>query len=283
MKVLRAIGAFFARIGRWIRDTAWVQPLLIVGGIFAIIFSIPYITKGVQSWFKEGDPVEKYYQKYALSFDGVEDEEKKDSEVDRLFQYMEDIDEANGDVSKLNKDDVKKFGEKFFLCFVQENCDGCASGFPGFETLQKNWNKKGLDIDDDNGFRIHTIYIDTVDDDVDSDNLFNDFILNRYAKIFEEVIQVAQESNYCINQDGSTSTYYSLAGNMLEEGKFNSPTTFLVEANPAEPVNWEYGVNEVLFDYSPKEGQGDGKFARAATLCDAWNHKGIFSDEYQKQ
>ena len=40
MVVLRAIGNFFARIGRWIRDTAWVQPLLIVGGIFAIIFSM---------------------------------------------------------------------------------------------------------------------------------------------------------------------------------------------------------------------------------------------------
>ena len=55
MKVLRAIGRFFARIGRWIRDTAWIQPLLIVGGIFGIIFSIPYITNWVKSWFAEGN------------------------------------------------------------------------------------------------------------------------------------------------------------------------------------------------------------------------------------
>ena len=136
---------------------------------------------------------------------------------------------------------------------------------------------------DENKFKIHTIYIDTVDEDIDSDNLFNDYILNNYANIFEEVVQVAQESNYCINQDGAKSTYYSLAGNMLEEGKFNSPTTFLVEANPVDPINWEYGVNEVLFDYSPKKGQGDGDFARAATLCDAWNHEGIFSADYQNQ
>ena len=39
MKILKAIGAFFARIWRWIKETAWVQPLLIVGAIFAIIFA----------------------------------------------------------------------------------------------------------------------------------------------------------------------------------------------------------------------------------------------------
>ena len=280
MKFLRAIGAFFARIGRWIRDTAWVQPLLIVGGIFAIIFSIPYITKWVQSWFQEGDPIEEYYRSYDLSFDGVED---GNSEVDQLFSYLEDIDEANGDVSKLNKKDVNKFGEKFFLCFVQENCDGCATGYSGFKALQKNWNKKGLVINDGNSFKIHTIYIDTIDSDIDSDNLFNDFILNRYSKVFEEVIQVAQESNYCTNQGGIGSTYYSLAGNMDQEGSFNSPTTFLVEAKPADPINWEFGVNEVLFDYAPKKDQGDGDLARAATLCDAWNHEGIFSADYNQQ
>ena len=40
MVVLRAIGGFFARIGRWIKETAWIQPLLIVGAIFAVIFAI---------------------------------------------------------------------------------------------------------------------------------------------------------------------------------------------------------------------------------------------------
>ena len=63
MKVLRVIGGFFARIGRWIRDTAWVQPLLIVGGIFGIIFSIIPIKDGIEKLMEEGDPTEKYYKK----------------------------------------------------------------------------------------------------------------------------------------------------------------------------------------------------------------------------
>ena len=49
MKVLRAIGGFFAKIGRWIANTAWIQPLLIVGGIFGIIFSIPYIKQAIDN------------------------------------------------------------------------------------------------------------------------------------------------------------------------------------------------------------------------------------------
>ena len=67
MVVLRAIGRFFARIGRWIRDTAWVQPLLIVGGIFAIIFSVPYITSWVKTWGTTTSESEKFYQNTKLS------------------------------------------------------------------------------------------------------------------------------------------------------------------------------------------------------------------------
>ena len=74
-KVLRAIGGFFAKIGRWIANTAWVQPLLIVGGIFAIIFSIPYIKNWVKSWGEEEEVDEdlEYYKNRAVSCEGAED------------------------------------------------------------------------------------------------------------------------------------------------------------------------------------------------------------------
>ena len=85
MVVLRAIGSFFAKIGRWIRDTAWVQPLLIVGGIFAIIFSIPYITKWVKTWGDSTSAYQKYYNKTSLSLKNVDEGE---SEVDGIFQYL---------------------------------------------------------------------------------------------------------------------------------------------------------------------------------------------------
>ena len=41
MYILKSLSAAFSRFWCWIRETAWVLPLLIVVGIFAVIFSIP--------------------------------------------------------------------------------------------------------------------------------------------------------------------------------------------------------------------------------------------------
>ena len=86
MKILRAIGGFFAKIGRWIANTAWVQPLLIVGGIFGIIFSIPYIKKGIEGL--QADTTDyhyEYFKDHALSL-------KKDGAADKLLHYLDVFD-----------------------------------------------------------------------------------------------------------------------------------------------------------------------------------------------
>ena len=49
MKFLKILDTPFVKLWGWIKDTAWVQPLLIVGCIFGVIFSIPYISKGIQN------------------------------------------------------------------------------------------------------------------------------------------------------------------------------------------------------------------------------------------
>ena len=56
MIILKAIGAFFVKIWRWIKDTAWVQPLLIVGAIFAAL-GVFLIIKGYQS--RVGNPAQE--------------------------------------------------------------------------------------------------------------------------------------------------------------------------------------------------------------------------------
>ena len=125
MVVLRAIGAFFVKIGRWIKETALVQPLLIVGGIFAIIFTIPYIVKWVGSWFEVNEAT-AYYNKFNLSING------ENSKGDQLFSYLqgEKTDELK-----------KKYGEKFFITFVSENGDN-ANYYEGYEILASESKKK---------------------------------------------------------------------------------------------------------------------------------------------
>ena len=116
MIILRAIGRFFARIGRWIRDTAWVQPLLIVGGIFAIIFCIKPISNAVSGWFQSGNEAVEFYKSYKVSM--LKNNAVKDSDADKL-------------ISRIEKGEIGK-DEKFFLSFVKEDCENCKSCYEGF-------------------------------------------------------------------------------------------------------------------------------------------------------
>ena len=82
-KVLSVIGGFFVSIWRWIKETAWVQPLLIVGIIFGVIFAIPPIVSGINSIRERNESAETYYRKFQLSLAGAEN-----SAADNLFKEI---------------------------------------------------------------------------------------------------------------------------------------------------------------------------------------------------
>ena len=55
-KVLTAIGHFFRNIWRYIMTNAWIQPILIVALIFAIIFGltgVPKLFDKIEGWFDD--------------------------------------------------------------------------------------------------------------------------------------------------------------------------------------------------------------------------------------
>ena len=265
MIVFRAIGRFFARIWRWIKETAWVQPLLIVGSIFGIIFSIPYLTKWVKSWFKSESASEKYYSKKQLKLKGAADH---NSEADKLFDYVLSYDHPENNASTIESG-KKKYGEKFFLTLVQENCAACEERYEAFETLEKEWNKgsySGLD----GNFKLYTIYVDTKDDDV---NLFEKvYERPEVTKFFENTISYMMgdyaEHPYRNNTDPES--YDSNLKNLMDRDEISTPVTFLFDFTQNNPADWtnEYGVREVLFSFSGQN--GTDKFAKARTLRDAW-------------
>lgn len=273
MIVLKAIGRFFARIGRWIRDTAWVQPLLIVGGIFAVIFSIPHITNWVKSWFKEGNAAEKYYGSHALSYKGIE---KGTSEIDELFRYLEAYENPTAENAKDLENGKKAFGEKFFLAFVQEDCGDCEANYKGIKTLKSNWGKSEFSFNDEykkEDFRIHTIYIDKLNDK--GENLFQKHIQKeaRYDDIFEQAALL--QNPYLKN--GHVTSYDSVYGEKIDT--FVSPTTFLVDLKADDRVTWDYtyGITGITFQIKGRDGLSDD-YSLARTIWDSWNYQGIFSE-----
>lgn len=277
MAVLRAIGAFFARIGRWIRDTAWVQPLLIVGGIFAIIFTIPYVISGVQSWFNDGTAAYiTFYRNYQLSIEGCDD---NDSEADGLFQYIVDAEQGVATSSQ-----QKKYGEKFFLCFVQEGCSGCESNYYGLKYLKDYANStSSFQLNEGkDSFKMHAIFMDETDSDIDYDgNIFEHYIYESYSQIFETAEEISTDTtnyNYLINQGGTSSSYYTTAEDMADG--LESPTIFFIDLTAEDGYLSSFGISEIVFNYEGKDGESTS-YAKGLTLVDCWNHEGIFGENYK--
>ena len=285
MVVLRAIGRFFVRIGRWIKDTAWIQPLLIVGGIFAIIFSIPHLTKWVKSWVKDESAAEKYYSNKKLS---LKNAEKGTSEVDELFDYLSSFEETR----TVDEKGKKKFGEKFFLAIVQESCSACQERYGGFKTLENNWGKgESFALEGEDGlgnlpFKLHTIYADTKNDD--GDNLFEKvYDRSEVGSFFETTISAmegdAYDHPYYIN--GNESAYETNLKNLLNREEITTPAIFLIDLTTEGNFGWrsDYGVKEVLFTFDGTDGSDD--YAKARTLRNAWTNnpsKGnVFSEYYE--
>ena len=116
MKILKAIGGVFVKIWRWIKNTAWVQPLFIVGAIFGVIFSIPAITSGIQGLVNGANSTDSFYHNYQVSMKGGES-----STAYRLFdnytaKYSDYKTKIEDDPTYLP--DVSDSESKFFLMFT---------------------------------------------------------------------------------------------------------------------------------------------------------------------
>ncbi len=294
MVVLRAIGRFFARIGRWIRDTAWVQPLLIVGGIFAVIFSIPGITKWVQSWFKTGDAAIAFYKNsgYKKLTNGEDD--GTGSDADKLLSFIFSEDKTD--------EDYKKYGEKFFLTFVQEDCSTCSSIYKGWKAAKDNWGKGAgfkevrkqgeenpIYVAKKGDFKMYTIFVDQKNDD--NKNYFWQLHDKTYSAQWSDLATLEnpyKANNSSISYDGlASSEEEDLSGGSV----FTTPTTLLFDREFAEKdldtLGYscandgiaKYGISEIIFDIPDKSGQVTGTpLAKARTLWDCWNHIGQFDN-----
>ncbi|MFA7067582.1 MAG: hypothetical protein GX816_03350 [Erysipelotrichia bacterium] len=250
MQILKAIGAFFVRIGRWIKDTAWVQPLLIVGAIFAVIFSIPSITSWIEGLAEEARSSEKYYQKFQRSLAGGET-----SEADKLIADIQDGDAKNS------------VGEKFFLVFVSEECSACAEAKNGFEALERRWNGTLAPKSDDLPFKLVSIFTDEDTDEATSrETAFVQF-LNRNGDFFTEAAQIGKDSYYHLNGNSSESDLDTLEA--VDTENFLTPTIMLIDFSE----DYE-GVSEVMFGVP-----GDTDIQKAELLRDCWDHSGDFEGQ----
>ena len=280
MVVLRAIGGFFARIGRWIKETAWIQPLLIVGAIFAVIFAIPHIIDGVKSWFDESDNANKFFAKYQLSLKNANKvpsgQYTGTSDVDKLFTYLED-----GETETIKS----QYGERFLIAFVKDD-SSCKDLYGGLKIFRDKWSAKdkefvGLDGNDLQGkFKLYTIYTDsTVEVDNEEINLFDQVWLNHYS-IFETMADGKYLPNtyYAMNKDYKASNYESnFTSDNLDACPMSTPLVMYFDYTADNKIEADKqqikGLSDVIFTVD-----GSSDLERARTLKKCWSHTDLFGE-----
>lgn len=269
MVVLSAIGRFFKKIWDWIRQTAWIQPLLIVGIIFGVIFSIPPIVKAIQKADDTRRGAEYFYQKYQLSLEGGEN-----SPAAKLTTAIE-----NNDKEAIGSKD------KFFLAFVESDSEEWKTWKDGFQEmkdkLESNAGKKDDKKDqnfisvDGSEFKLYTIFIDqkTSDTKDDDQTAFEKYLENHLDYFFTDAVAVAENSFY-----GSKNITDSQYDSMLEpdgSGFKSTATLMLVDMSPdAQFSDYDAGVNEIIFGVPSGISE---KYYLAKFLMDCWNHTGDFA------
>ena len=281
-KVLSAIGGFFAKIGRWIANTAWIQPLLIVGGIFAVIFSIPYIKQGIEGLQSAStyDEDVAYYTDRKISLDNAADHE---SDFDKFLIALE-----SDDVGAIKE----KYGEKFFLSFVTEDCSYCKECVDGYRSLDENFVEWGLGTS--NNFKFYSVMVDTQDDD---DNYLAKYVFEEHQELFDRIVgEFAEYEDYALfnNVDSSQkntlkSSIEKLQNAIDDNGEgLETPTTLFIDltSTAAEAEVNIHGITAIFFNYtnllSAAGYESQTAFYKGKWLADCWQYEKLFDKDWEK-
>lgn len=253
----------FIKLWNWIKETAWIQPLLIVGVVFAIIFSIsPIVQACSQMWSNEDI---KFYTDRKYSLDNIYDSPEK---CDALGLINNIYNAENETDATAKAELVKKLpAKKFFLMFYSETCDVCKSSSDAFEYLVDNWNKSGTSFVTDDTFKMVTIDAKESIDDEKANG--KDGIPELYSQcplFFEGVSNAIQQTEYYLREKISDSTLNEFA--TADEDSFPIPSLILIDFTRENKSAYA----QMMFSI-PGKNDKDGDAAKALTLMDCWNNK----------
>lgn len=279
MNVLKKLGTPFVALWRWIKETAWVQPLLIVGVIFAIIFSIPSITSWVQSW-DFGDDKYNWLENKQLSLEGITDE-KIDGEAARFLSTFE---EAQSLWKNNEKDEAREKmksytgdADKLFLYFVQENdASDNINEANKYLVEEARKDKVTSKVDDYKGgnFQYRTIFTDQVIEDKDGEYIYEshtafEYLLKsrEFESFYSTIYNAYQNTPYYQNiindkVDGvQLDSYQSSINSLRTTTNPSAPTLFIIDLTNNDNENI---ISNIVFSI-----EGSNKHSRADFLANA--------------
>ncbi|NLI94678.1 MAG: hypothetical protein GX350_02545 [Erysipelotrichaceae bacterium] len=247
----------FVRFWNWLKATAWIQPLLIVGIIFAIIFSIPAISGAIQDNQSRRNNPFTYYSNNQITLN----QNKKNNAYDFVSNYFDEVNEKN-----------PLIGEKFFLVIVDENCQACESAQPGFKHFQDLYKSELK------GYKqtVRTIFADEETDENLITSPFKTWLSSDATiSLLEEAVDTTKDRPY-YQQNMLGQSSYEAADSLLkdisepsEDSGFYTPTVFLFDFTEEASTK---GVIETFVSIP-----GNTNAERAYFLYQAWTSTGVFA------
>ncbi len=290
MNVLKKLGTPFVAVWRWIKETAWVQPLLIVGIIFAIIFSIPSITKWVQSW-DFGDDSYDWLNSNRLSLEGC----TKDSTKGEAAEFFQAFETAQNNWNNGNKEEARRElnkytgdSNKMFLYFVQENEASKNINAANKMLVEKYWDEKVVKEANEvfgeenasahiaNKFKYKTIFTDQKITTDENDHQYDEHTAYEYliksgtfSNFYSTVYGAYQNSTYYQNivsgkvSNTNVDTYKSNIDSLRTTANPTAPTLFIIDltdVNTSKSI-----ISNVVFSID-----GTTVYERCDFLAQAW-------------
>lgn len=298
MVFLKKLATPFISLWRWIKETAWVQPLLIVGIIFAVIFSIPSITSWVSSW-DFGDDTYTWLEKNQLSLEGITDREIKGEAAEFFESFNEaQVEWANGNKNEARQALNKYVGStnKMFLYFVKENDASANINDASNLLVSSSWQQKVVDeankLYEDNAqqyvageFKYQTIFTDQVIDVDDNDHTYDDnsaydYLLysGMFSSFYATLNDAYQDFSYYQNlvrkeSDSSTiDAYVTNIENFREVANYDSTIPSLVVIDLTDANSTSNIITNAVFTFD-----GSNQYERATFLANAW----IYNDQFK--
>lgn len=120
---MKSVKAFFAKIGSYIKNSAWIQPILIVIVIFAILFSLNPLTEAIKTGWTKLTTVNKM-------------------ETITYQEYIEMVQNQDED-------------DKMIIVFSQSDCPNCPTFYKSVNEYLKSDDYKNAD------FKIYNVNLST--------------------------------------------------------------------------------------------------------------------------
>lgn len=121
---MKKIGNLFSRMWQWLKDTAWIQVILIVGGLITIILCIPPVVSAISDAI-ENSKQTNFYTKHRITYD----------------KYLD-----------LQKEQAAGEDNQYIVVFYDENCSHCNAIEKHVEAFYKTYKDETIytiDVGDD--------------------------------------------------------------------------------------------------------------------------------------